>query len=313
LDLARAIRLDDESATGRPYKYLSHRRIDEDMRAPRRALSSFLLAFVLLTTLVSANFELRSLDVALTLNPDGSAHATETSRLFINSSQSIDLYENSFVYNDLASWIDRTGIGDLRVHVSRATSDLRNVRVRPGPVESCNILANTCYAIFVVDYDIYPLPVNGTGILGQEVYKPRTTRYTLLSDELSLPRSKTGDIILPKEMTLHIAVPDEATRLSFSRAPDNLANDTHFRYSPETGQTYYTGETRQFAWAGQTLSKFTVTYELERSLDSEILGFFNGLQSQVFMTAFSWSGLAYGLAAAAILLSLVWLHALSRK
>ncbi|MDE1797904.1 MAG: hypothetical protein KGH63_00675, partial [Candidatus Micrarchaeota archaeon] len=100
----------------------------------------------------------------------------------------------------------------------------------------------------------------------------------------------------------------------FSRTPDNLANDTaQFIYDTGTGQHYYTGEVRQFSWTDQTLSKFTLSYEIEQPLDAEILGFFTGLQNQVFRTAFSWDGLAYLAAAAAILLSIVWLNSLNQK
>ncbi len=271
------------------------------------------LALLMLAGALAANFELRTLELSLTLNPDGSAHATETSRLFINTSQSIDLYTSSVVYNDLASWTDRTGIGDLRAHISRAGADLRNVRIRPGSVEDCNVLANTCYATFVVDYDIFAISPNSTGLVKTTLYKPRTTRYELQSDGLTFPRSKTGDIILPKEVTLQITVPAESMRLAFSRNPDNLANDTRFRYDASTGQTYYTGDQRQFTWTGQTLSQFGVSYEIEQPLDAEILGFFNNLQQQVFSTAFSWNGLAYLLAIGVILVSVVWLHSLGNK
>lgn len=280
------------------------------MRTPLRPTALFIL--LLLAMGVSfASFQLRGLEVSISLNPDGTAHATEIFRLFLDNAGSVELYQSSFVYNDLSSWNERTNISDLRTHVSFAYADLRNLRVRPQPVDSCNTVADTCYATLALDYDIYPLSANQTGILNMDPYKPRTIRYDLRPEGLTFPRSKAGDILLPKEATLRLSVPDEASRITFSRAPDNLGNETAmFRFDPRSSTTYYTGRTRQFIWAGETLSQFSLAYEIEQPLDSEIVTFFAGLQRQVFSTAFSIDGLAYLLAGASLLLAVLWLHKL---
>lgn len=270
-----------------------------------------LLVLLLLSSFAFSNFELRKLDVQLTLNPDASAHATEAFRLFINGSQSKELYRSSMVYNDLSTWTDRTGISDLRTHISRAQADIENLRVRPQLPDACNQPADTCYGTITLDYDVYPHPSAGSGLLKALNYKPRTTRYSLQAQAFSFPLSKTGDIILPKEATLRVAVPDDATHLAFSRPPDNLAPEVAlFRYDSKTNTTYFTGTQRDFVWTGETLSAFEVSYEREEPLDAEMLKFFTGLQRQIFGLFLSPDGLAWLLVALLALVSVLRLHAL---
>jgi len=263
---------------------------------------------------LSAGFELRSFKVSLTLNPDGSAHASEVARLFIDGNSSIRLYEDSILFNDLSSWISRTEIGDLRTHVSRAYVDIVDLRVRPQPVEKCNNLAETCYATIILDYDIYPIDADSAGLVITDTYKPRTTKYSLRSEAFSFSRSKTDGIILPKGYEIEIAVPEDSKFITFSRVPDNVPDESsQFRYDSYSGNNYYLGSVKKFSWSNQTLSQFSLTYEMEQSLEGEISSFFSDMQSKIFLLIFSESGIAYILAAISLILPAIWLHSLEKK
>lgn len=275
----------------------------------------FILVLMMLAGIAFCNFELRALNVSITLNPDGTAHVVEEAHLFINTSQSIELYKQSRTVNDLSSWTARTEISDLRTHLSRAYVEISNLQVRPGTVQNCNNVAETCYASLVLDYDVYPIRGKTAGLLDASMYKPRTTKYSLRNEVFTFNRSKTDDIILSKNMAIFVAVPDDATRITFSKVPDNF-NDADillFKFDSKTGNNYYYGQKRSFEWSGQTLSQFGMSYELEQSLEDEITQFFSQMQKKIFGSILSAEGLAYILAAITILASLLWLHSLDLK
>ncbi|MFA5107934.1 MAG: hypothetical protein WC492_00155 [Candidatus Micrarchaeia archaeon] len=279
-----------------------------------KRFASLAAIFLLFMGMAFADFELRTLTVTITMNPDGTAHATEEAVLFITGNQSINLYEDSVVFNDLSSWTTRTGISDLRTHVSRAYVEISDLRVRPQPVSKCNNLAQTCYASLILDYDITPISLQQGGIVSANLYKPRTTKYSLRSEVFSFPRTKTDDIILPKGTTLEMILPASASLISFSRVPDNVQDEqSMFRFDSKTSSTQYFGTVRVFSWSGQTLSQFTLSYDIEQSLEEEITSFFSYVQTRIFNAFFSQDGIAYILVVATILLSLIWLHSLEAK
>lgn len=254
----------------------------------KKSIFLVLVLFFLLFGIFYAELELRSYVMSLTLNPDGTAHATEEFLLFINDSYSIKLYQDSFVLNDLASWSERTKINELRTHISRAYVDLVNLRVRPSPVFNCNNIANTCFGKISIDYDVYPLANNTDGILKITKYKPRARLFSLLTKSFSFPVSKTDDIILPQGFSLKITIPENANKVSFSVLPNNIQQDPLlFRFDPATSQNYYLGKEKVFIWSSQTLPKFSFSYELEQKPEEEIKEYFSSIQlrfSNLFFT-----------------------------
>jgi hypothetical protein len=286
------------------------------MAPSRPALLLLVLAFSLAGALAAApamqgNFELRKLEVALTLYPDGTAHAVETMRIFMNNTQSIQLYQDTMQSNDLSTWVARTGINDLRTHVNSASVEVGNLEVRSQSPDNCNSLIGICFATLVLEYDVRPLSNTTAGIMVMEDYKPRTTRYIFQSDALLLPRSSSGDILLSPSATLRLILPADSDDIRFSQMPNNLLDETgRFRYDPSQG---YSGPERQFTWTDQTLSQFSVLFDREAPLQSEILGYFSRLQKGVFETAFSFNGLAVLLVCAVLLISVLWVHQMHLK
>ena len=275
-------------------------------------LCAFMLLFVCMSSSAFAvpnsnGFSLRSLEVAVTIYPDGTAHVAETVRLFINDTQSIALYEQSMQYNDLSSWMSRTGITDLRTHINSASLDLRNLRVRSRDVDSCNSVVGTCLATVVLEYDVYPLSPNQSGIVTLDPYKPRTIRYTLQPGVFSLPRSATGDILLSSQIQLRIVLPEDSQAIQFSQPPSSLENETdRTRFDPNS---YYSGPDRQFVW-DEPLSGFKLSFEREETLESEIFNYVSSLQTGLFSTLFSTQGAAILLLIIIALASVIWVHTL---
>ena len=271
-------------------------------------------ALLLMLGSLWCTFGLRNLDVSITLNNDGSAHVTESVKLFITGNHSIVLYEESSKYNDLSSWTTRTEIPEVSTHVNWGAVDILNLQVSPQQKFNCNMVANTCYGLLEISYDIYPFNSSGSGAQFLHNYKPRTTRYVFQPQILTFPRSKTGDILLAKDYALRISIPEDAVRISLSPVPTNLLDEKPlFHYDSTTNTTYYLGQKRQFAWSDPTLPKFSLAYEREEGLENEVLSYFSNTQRDVAATAFSSSGLAYFIAAIAILLSIFWLHSLGAK
>ncbi|MCX8162947.1 MAG: hypothetical protein N3D10_00115 [Candidatus Micrarchaeota archaeon] len=275
-------------------------------------LKSVLFVFFLFFNILYADFELRNYVMSLTINPDGSVHVIEDFLLFINGSYSIQLYENSFVVNDIASWSERTKISELRPHISRAFVDLVNFRVRPVSVFNCNNVANTCFGKISIEYDVMPF-TNSSGLFEITQIKPRTKRYILWTKPFSFQLSKTDDIILPSDYSLKISIPDKATKIIFSRTPNNIEeNPLLFKFDPVTSQNFYMGKERTFIWKSQTLSKFYFSFEIEQTPEEEIKDFFLNLQTKLFGLFIFILNPPYFLSLAILAISFYWLNKLEK-
>jgi hypothetical protein len=234
---------------------------------------------LLLAGLPFADFSMRSLNVFINVNRDGSANVEERLEVVINGFSSRELYQTTLgAYSDLATWKERTELSELRHHVSRANAEINNLRVIPQRIDYCNAALGTCYATIVLDYSV-AAGKNGSGLIKIDPYKPRTIRYSLQQEALSFEQTKTGDLVIPPGTNISISIPQQAEKIYFSKAPVGLeGNDAAFRYDQTDNMRYYTGTQRTFTWRGDTLSSFQFTYEIESPLEAEVLGFFRDSQ-----------------------------------
>ena len=269
-------------------------------------LAALLMLSPLFAASLTGEFQLTHSEISITLYDDGTAHAVESMRIFMNNTQSIKLYEDTMQSNDLATWVGRTGISDLRTHIASTSVEVGNLQVKSKSPDNCNSLQGVCFATLVLEYDIRPLYADKPGLVKLDNFKPRTTRYTFISDALLLPRSSSGDILLSPSTVLRIILPIDSSDILFSQLPNNLQNETsRFIYDPSQG---YSGSVREFVWTDQTLSKFSITFQREAPLESEIMGYFSRLQTSVFETAFSIQGAAFILVVLVLLVSILWVH-----
>ena len=262
---------------------------------------------ILLAALVFAGFQLGTLKVTVEANKDGSAHVEEKIHMFITSTDSINLYMGSLTRNDIATWKDRIGLNDIRHHVSSNVVEIRNMRIRPQPVDKCNLGAGTCEANLIFDYDVYPImhndtAVNGTGLFITENFKPRTTRYRLNPGALSFATTSDGDIMLPKEATLTLIIPKDASNIYVQPLPQDMVD----MRPPLKGVS-------TFAWGNTVLPKFEFTFEREESLETEILQFFQSIQDYVSDAISGPQGIAIILIVLVAAGSFVYLNRMKKK
>ncbi len=277
------------------------------------------LLFLLVAALLMANsafgaFGLEEHAVTVTLNHDGSAHVEEKIDFIISGANSRQLYESSLEYkNDLATWKERLELPDVRHHVSLATVSIDGIRVQPQPVRNCNSFVESCEASLVFDYNVLAPVANRTGLLALDNYKPRTTRHALNSNALSFELTTTSELLLPKDTVLAIELPRDARRIYFSKQPDNVGTDAKFASDPAGKVRYYAGDLRSFQWSGQTLPRFELSYELEGSLESEMVGYIGDLQGSVLGVIFGRQGLAVVGLALVIVVSAVYISSIRKK
>jgi hypothetical protein len=258
------------------------------------AVAAALFALLLSAGLPHADFSMKSLSVFVNVNLDGGANIEETLEIVVNGSQSRELYEATrAAYSDLTTWKNLTTLSEMRHHVTRAKTEVTDLRIVPGAIERCNSFMGLCYATVTITYRI-PAGQNGSGLMKVGRYKPRTARYELQQDALSFEQTKTGDLILPAGTVISFAIPQGAEKIFFSTVPTNLAGepDESFRYDQGSNTRYYVGDKRIFKWQGNALSKFQFTYEVEMPLESEVVDFFVGSQRTVSELLFGPQGAA---------------------
>jgi len=259
-----------------------------------------------------AGFEPRSLDVFITLAPDGGAHVAETLNFAITTQESRDIYEATFKYNQLSDWKERLGLEDIRHHVSRAQAEFYDLRIKPQSVERCNQFTSQCAASLSFDYEARAGP-NVTGLLVADNYKPRATKYSLNENALSFDTTKSGDILLSKTTKLSITLPKDAESIHFSEKPNNLLSDPAAEFEIRDNVEYYTGTERTFYWQDRTLSKFELTYEREDTLEAEVVQFFRGAQESISRSVFSSQGLASLIIIGIVLASAIYLNRMRKQ
>lgn len=283
------------------------------MRSPYSAAAFVLF---LLAGSAFADFSMKSLTVFVNANLDGSANVDEGLYIMMNGTQSRELYEiTRSAYSDILTWRNRTNLSEFRHHMTRARADISEIRVKPQAVERCNSFMGICYATVSMSYKVNPADQNGSGLFRTERYKPRTTSYTLIPEALSFEQTKiTGDLILPAGTNITFSIPQSAEKIHFSTLPANLVDEPEaaFRYDQAENTMYYVGAKRIFTWTGDTLPKFTFTYEIEETLEAEVMGFFRSSQGTVISFITGPQGLAALLIIAAGAASIYYINRLGK-
>ncbi len=240
----------------------------------RFGMKRFLLVVMMLSLAYSA-FTTTALDMTVEVNEDGSAEITEEIYLLITTDYHISTYAKGLTQNDLASWSSLTGLGDVRYHVDNREVDVQNVVVRPQPVSRCNPLADLCHGELKITYRVAAYadkdgePVNNSGLFIAEQCKPRTTQYALNSGALSFEKSDLGDVILGENQRLTFVFPEKATLIEVCPLPEGENKEDM-------------GKLKELTWENTVLARFGIVFEIEQSLDAEVLQFF--LDAREWMT-----------------------------
>lgn len=258
-------------------------------------MKKLLVALLLLSSLAFADFQMKGLSVSVKLNENGTASVTESMDFVVFGQYSMQLYESGFNNNTLTGWQQITNISDIRTHISAKYADIKPILIRPQPLDKSLSAQDVWYGQLIMSYDAAPYyerdgsPVNGTGVVLMDSYKPRVTRYTLNEKVFSFERTNSGDIKLSDTTTLAIEPPQNALLFYVNPITRNMHNST------------FPTQSVPLSWSGLTLVQFSVVYEVEQSLDREVLSFFSGLQNNVLSSLVS----AEGFAAMALIIILV--------
>ncbi len=263
------------------------------MAPPSLKLALIACHLLLVSGIYHADFSTRSLMVFININLDGSASVEERLYMVMDGQPSRELYDTTrSAYSDLSTWQSRTGLSELRHHVSRAAAEITDLRITPQSIDHCNSFLGTCYATVVLDYKV-AAGKNGSGLVKVDRYKPRTALYSLQQDALSFEQTKTGDLVIPEGTNITLSIPQTAEKIHFSSPPQNIkAGEENFRHDQSSNIDYYVGSERLFTWRGDSLSKFEFTYEIESPLESEVLQFFQDSQQSLLQFFFGPEGLA---------------------
>jgi hypothetical protein len=263
------------------------------MALPSLKIASAALFLLLSSSLLHSEFSLRSLTVFANVNFDGSVNVEERIEMEMKGTVAKDLYEATrSAYSDIATWKERTGLTEMRHHVTRVAAEISDLRVTPQRIDHCNSLLGTCYATVVIDY-VLPAGKDGSGLVKVDRYKPRTAKYSLVQGALSFEQTKTGDLVLPSGTLISISIPQSAEKIYFSSPPQTVdASEGNFRYDQSANVRYYVGKDRLFTWKGDSLSRFQFTYEIESPLESEVLDFFRSSQGSMVEFFFGPQGMA---------------------
>ena len=236
-----------------------------------------LILFALLfSTVLFAEFALRDVEVAISdIQKDGSAHVKETIRFQVIGDYEKSLYETGFDNNDILFWANATGINDIKLHINPNVVDLKpnEFALRPQPLRSCNSGLNLCQGELVLEYTTYPiynestdLPVPDTGVFTIEIPKPRNTRYSINPSAFAFTTTDKGDLRLEKNIYLIIYPPIGAI----------IKKEDDLNPKPENFERVrFPAEPAELRWQDMVLVKFTVIFDVEESLDKEVVEFFS--------------------------------------
>ncbi len=234
-----------------------------------------LLIILLLLNFAFAEFQLQKFEIITKLNENGSTNVEERINIIMFGQYSRQLYESGYNDNTFSGWQKITNISEIKAHMSTKSTDLKNILIRPQPPRKSSS-EEIWFSQIIISYVAFPYydkerkMINNTGIVKMEKYKPRTTRFTLNETIFNLPRTETGDIQLDKKTTLSIILPDNAIITHLNPITESLC-DAKFPLQSKT-----------LNWSGElTLVQFSLTYEVEQSLDKEVVEFFSDFQKDI--------------------------------
>lgn len=263
------------------------------------------LVLLLLLSFAFADFQLQNLEVSIKMNDNGSAIVEERINLIVFGDYGKQLYDAALNKNTLSDWQVLTNISEIKTHISRK-GDIKDLVVRPQPLRRSLSASGVWYGQIIIDYSVSPYydkdgnPIKNTGIFNIERYKPRVTRYVLNNNAFNFPRSETGDIKLSDETMLSITPPPNSIITYVNPISTELSNER----LPMRAKT--------LSWSGLNLVQFSLKYEIEQSLDKEVLEFFSELQNKIRSSLLSTEGIAATVLIAILILSYLYLK-LSRR
>jgi len=267
-------------------------------------LLKMFMFFIFLSTLVFSDFGLKNMDVNLYVEEDGSGHVIETITLYVDGEESMQTYSDYLSYgsNDIVDWQGVLGVSDLRYHIGGSNVIIEDLVITAGPFYSLNDYAKTALVDIRLDYNVKG-PIDDdptTDLFYVEQIKPRTKQYTFNKKSL-LFEQDSGDVILPPLTKFKIILPSNVLITNVKPIPVNF----------EGTVPYYDQSTLE--WKTVRLTEFTLIYEKEESLESEIVKFFDDFVQNIVILLRGPEGIAIILLVITLVVTLVYLQKVKQK
>ncbi len=281
-----------------------------------------LLAILLIVALVFSEFRLEKAEVVVSnINKDGNAKITEYIKIIVQGQYEQEKYKSGINNNDLSSWAALTGLTDVRMHLSGSNADIKSFSLRPQTLKKCDPFQDLCHGEIILSYEIYPYynkttkePIKGTGLFTVDSYKPRTTRYMLNTDTLAfsgpqqapkieslLTTISENVIVIDKYVYFTILFPLNTVILDLSQEPEDITVNTP------------TAAVSQLSWTNAILGQFALVFEVEDSLDTEVIEFFTKIPKMIQEIMLGDQGIATIAIVLILLMSYIYLKAKEKK
>ena len=234
------------------------------------------LALLIMLSVANADFLLERVDVTVSdIQDDGSAKVHESIKFIMIGDYAQALYDSGFSNNDLAFWSTATDLKDVKMHIKPAKGDTKEFRLRPQPRTSCNPIQGTCHGELIMDYYVYPsynvsedgrtqTAIPDSGLFDVQHYKPRTAKFSINPTALSFTKTEQGNIIIDDNVYLIVELPRGSTTLDVNPLPVGMEQEFPARIS-------------ELSWSDMILVRFTLEFEVEKSLDKEVGEFFSNM------------------------------------
>ncbi len=233
----------------------------------RSALIAAMLGFLMLALNLNAYMNVTYLNTTIILNTNSSAHVVEIVNVYISNS-SIQQYQQdrAAINLSLSQWNSVLNTDILVEHVLNPRSSISGFTFLPGPIKYSGTSGE---AQLEMSYYVYNITsINETA--------PRVFKYTFNPDVFNFQHTASGQALLPNSQ-LNIILPQGAEIISLYPLPDYPQISFIGSLS---GATY-------LSWhSGEPLAKFSLQFLLRESLESEVLGYFQGLYTSLVSSLF---------------------------
>ncbi|MEM2948011.1 MAG: hypothetical protein QXY05_01270 [Candidatus Anstonellales archaeon] len=258
------------------------------------------LALLLLFFLSNAAFYIQQINIDFYVKDDGTVTAKERIKVLVEGETDVARYNAALNKDDLATWAELIGSGDIRVHVNRDVVNVQNLAVRPQPL-SHSLASDTWRGEIIITYDASGYTsedgevVKGTGMFNAVDISPRITQYELRDNALSLRTTTGGDYILESGQKLTFYLPDNAVVMDLNPMPRSLAISLPARLE-------------SVSWSDSILVGHTFVFKVEKGMDDEIYTFFKDAERRLVYIGKTTEGMALIVMFGAILLTYVYLQ-----
>lgn len=280
------------------------------------------LALLLIVALVFSDFRLEKAEVVVNnIQKDGSAKVTEYIKIIAIGQYEQEKYKSGINSNELASWAELTGLSDVRMHLSSSNADIKGFALRPQTLKKCDPFQDLCHGELIMSYEVHPYynkttkePIKGTGLFSVDSYKPRTTRYVLNAETMKfsgpqqiakveslVTAASESVIVIDKYVYFTVLFPPNTVILDLSQEPEDITVTTP------------TAAINQLSWTNTILGQFTLIFEVEDSVDTEVVDFFTKIPKKVQEIMLGEQGIATMAIVLILVISYVYLKSMEKK